>query len=123
MNIILYYKRKRMSKIERISIDLDQFAAVFGDNGPAKWRLRRADGLLKMSNDIKWIEFNEDGTFKEDHGHDFAIGRSLLMSPFNEFFTWQTTPMIEIVSIDFGQIVFKTKNSIYTLSTIEDEFE
>lgn len=112
-----------MSKIERISIDLDQFAAVFGDIGPVKWRLRRADGLLKMSNDIKWIEFNEDGTFKEDHGHDFAIGRSLLMSPFNEFFTWQTTPMIEIVSIDFGQIVFKTQNSIYTLSKIEDEFE
>ena len=112
-----------MSKIEQNSIDLDRIAGMFGDSGPLKWRLRRSDGLYKESNDIKWLEFNEDGTFKEDHGHDFAVGRSLLMSPFNAFFTWQTTPITEIISIDTGKLVFRTTNSIYTLSTIEDESE
>ena len=77
-----------MNKIERNSFDLDIIVGMFGDSGPAKWRLRR---LYKESNDIKWLEFNEDSIFKEDHGHDFAVGRSLLMSPFNAFFTWQTT--------------------------------
>lgn len=112
-----------MSKIERNSFDLDRIAEMFGDSGPAKWRLRRSDGLYNESNDIKWLEFNDDSTFKEDNDHDSAVGRSLLMSPFNAFVTWQTTPMTEIISIDTGKLVFKTKNSIYTLSTIEDESE
>ena len=63
-----------------------------------------------------WIEWNEDGTFKEKHD-TFSIGRSLLMSPLNQFFTWQTTPITKIVAAtaDVFYLKFETKNSIYTL--------
>lgn len=110
-----------MSKIERNTIFLDQLAEMFSDYEPAKWRLTRSDGLTKESADIKWLEFNDDSTFKEDHKHEFAVGRSLLMSPFNAFFTWQTTPMTEIISSNPNELVFKTKNSTYTLTAIENE--
>ena len=83
--------------------------------GKPNWKLaRKGDGLTKHSVDICWIEWNEDGTFKEKHD-TFAIGRSLLMSPFNQFFTWQTTPITEIVEEQDDYIKFKTKNSNYEL--------
>ena len=79
------------------------------------WKLvRERDGLTNQSKDIMWVEWNEDGTFKEKHD-TFAIGRSLLMSPFNQFFTWQTTPITEIVEEQDDYIKFKTKNSNYEL--------
>jgi hypothetical protein len=81
------------------------------------WRLvREGDGLNKKSKAIIWLEWNEDGTFNSKHD-DIAVGRSLLMSPFNHFFTWQTTVVTEILEIskDLSYIKFKTKNSIYEL--------
>jgi len=79
------------------------------------WKLvRKNDGLTNQSKDIIWIEWNEDGTFKEKHD-TFAIGRSLLMSPFNQFFTWQTTTITEIVEEQDDYIKFKTQNSNYEL--------
>jgi hypothetical protein len=84
------------------------------------WRLvREGDGLNKKSKDILWLEWNEDGTFKEKHD-DIAVGRSLLMSPFNHFFTWQTTVVTRILAseADSSYIKFKTKNSTYELFKI-----
>jgi hypothetical protein len=81
------------------------------------WRLvREGDGLNKKSKAIIWMEWNEDGTFNSKHDEP-AIGRSLLMSPFNHFFTWQTTVVTEILEIskDLSYIKFKTRNSIYEL--------
>ena len=81
------------------------------------WKLvREHDGLTNQSKDIMWIEWNEDGTFKEKHD-TFVIGRSLLMSPLNQSFTWQTTPITKIVAAtaDVFYLKFETKNSIYTL--------
>jgi len=81
------------------------------------WRLvRERDGLTKKSKDITWIEWNEDGRFKAKHDY-IGVGRSLLMSPFNEFFTWQTTPVTEIIAstADSSYIKFKTGNSTYEL--------
>jgi len=79
------------------------------------WKLvRERDGLTNQSKDIMWIEWSEDGTLKEKH-EDFAVGRSLLMSPFNQFFTWQTTPITEIVEEQDDYIKFKTQNSNYEL--------
>jgi len=81
------------------------------------WRLVRVeDGLNKKSKGIIWMEWNEDGTFKEKHD-DIAVGRSLLMSPFNHFFTWQTTVVTMILAStpDSSYIKFKTKNSTYEL--------
>jgi hypothetical protein len=81
------------------------------------WRLvREGDGLNKKSKEILWLEWNEDGRFKEKH-NDIAVGRSLIMSPFNHFFTWQTTVVTEVLEVaeDLSYIKFKTKNSTYEL--------
>ena len=83
------------------------------------WKLvRERDGLTKQSNAIMWIEFNDEGRFKSKHDEP-TIGRSLIMSPFNDFFTWQTTTITEIVEQRDGYLKFKTKNSNYELFKIK----
>ena len=88
------------------------------------WKLvRERDGLTSQSKDIMWIEWNEDGTLKEKHD-TFAIGRSLLMSPFNQFFTWQTTPITKIITrrptADIFYVKFETENSVYRLIKLKN---
>jgi hypothetical protein len=75
---------------------------------------RESDGLTKISEEVKWFEWGLDGKFESIH-EDPAIGRSLIMSPFNQFFTWQTTPITEIIKQKEGYIKFKTENSTYEL--------
>ena len=101
-----------MSKLDQIKIPIEI------EKTEVNWKLvRERDGLTKQSRDIKWLEFNEDGTFKADLPFA-APGLSLLMSPFNRFFTWQTTSITEIVEQRDDYIKFKTGNSIYELSKI-----
>jgi hypothetical protein len=76
--------------------------------------VREEDGLTKQSKDVCWLEFDENGKFKAKH-KDIAVGRSLLMSPFSQFFTWQTTDIKEIIEQREDYIKFKTTNSIYEL--------
>jgi hypothetical protein len=99
---------------------MDQLGALAEliTQGKPNWKLvRSGDGLTKHSVDILWIEWNENGTFKAKH-EDFAIGRSLLMSPFNQFFTWQTTPITKILAAtaDSSYVQFETENSGYELT-------
>ena len=85
------------------------------DTEEPKYRLvRERDKLVKESARVLWLEFNEDGTFKEKHDSP-SIGRSLIMSPFNQFFTWQCTALTEIVEQRDDYIKFKTENSNYEL--------
>ncbi len=77
--------------------------------------IRKKDGIKNQSMDIIWIEFDKFGRFKEKYDEP-AIGRSLLMSPFNNFFTWMTTPIIEIIDKEENYLYFKTKNSEYILT-------
>ena len=101
-----------MSKIERPEIYIS--SPVYN------WELvRERDNLTKKSEKITWIEWNEDRTFKSKHDEP-AIGRSLLMSPFNQFFTWQTTPITEIIENTADVIKFKTENSVYILTKLND---
>ena len=82
------------------------------------WKLvRERDGLTKRGRDVLWIEWNGDGTFKEQF-KEVAVGRSLIMSPFNQSFTWQTTTVTEIVEQREDYIKFKTENSNYELFKI-----
>ena len=84
------------------------------------WKLlRERDGLLKQSKEVMWIEFNEEGRFKSKYDEP-AIGRSLIMSPFNDFFTWQTTTITEVISNREDYKEFKTKNSHYRLFKLDD---
>lgn len=79
------------------------------------WKLvRERDGLTRKSKDVIWVEFQDNGKFKAKH-NNIAISYSLVMSPFNAFFTWQTTPVTEIIEEKDDYIKFKTKNSVYEL--------
>lgn len=91
------------------------FQEVFGKEVEYKYKLvRERDGLTKTSKDIKWLEFGEDGRYKADF-QEVAVGRSLIMSPFNQAFTWQTTPVVEIIEQRDNYVKFKTENSLYEL--------
>ena len=119
-----------MSKLKQVKIPvtvgLDNLLKVVVEQGALEnefnWNLiREGDSLTKKSKDIKWLEFNEDGTYKEQF-QKADIGRSLIMSPFNDFFTWQTTPITEIIEVRIGGYVkFKTGNSTYELNKIYSE--
>lgn len=87
------------------------------------WKLvREGDGMTAKSKEVLWLEFNEDKSFKAKYNEP-AMGRSLIMSPFNNSFTWQTTDITEIVEERDDYIKFKTKNSVYELSRIKEENE
>jgi len=108
-----------MSKLNQIKIpiNLEELLEEFPQPAP-NWKLvRERDGLTKQSEDVMWIEFGENGFFKAKHDEP-AIGRSLLMSPFNQFFSWQTTVVTEIVEQREDYIKFKTENSNYELFKI-----
>jgi len=110
-------KNTIMSKLKQTKIPLliDEDGILQQIDNEFNWKLvRERDGLTKQSKGVKWIEWNEDGTFKEQF-KEGAIGRSLLMSPFNQSFTWQTTTVTEIVEQREDYIKFKTGNSNYEL--------
>jgi hypothetical protein len=105
-----------MSKLNQIKlpVELADLAEVITQEAP-NWKLvRERDGLTKHSVGVTWIEFKEDGFYKDRHDEP-AVGRSLLMSPFNQFFTWQTTVVTEIVEQKPDYVKFHTGNSTYEL--------
>ena len=114
-----------MSKIKQTEIPMelttDNLLKIAVEQGVLEnefnWKLvREHDGLINQSKEVMWLEWNEEGRFKAKHDKP-AIGHSLIMSPFNQFFTWQTTPVTEIVesSEDGSYIKFNTRNSVYEL--------
>jgi hypothetical protein len=112
-----------MNKIKQdtipVIIDEDNLMKIAIEQGVIEnefnWKLvREHDGLTNQSKEIMWLDFNDEGRFEAKYDKP-AIGRSLLMSPFNQFFTWQTTPITEIVEEQDDYIKFKTKNSNYEL--------
>ena len=86
------------------------------------YTLKRSDGLIKRSEDVRWIEFNEDGRGKELHETP-KVGLGLIMSPFNIFFTWQTTEVTELLESSENYIKFRTKNSDYELIKGNDDLD
>ena len=118
-----------MSKLKQtkipVTLGLDGILRVAEEQGIIEtefnWKLvRERDGLTKQSKDIKWLEFNEDGRFKSKHDEP-AVGRSLIMSPLNQSFTWQTTTVTEIVEQREDYIKFKTENSNYELWKLKND--
>ena len=91
---------------------------IYGDP-IMNWKLvRERDGLTKQSNAVMWVEWTEEGRFKSKH-EEPMVDRSLIMSPFNDYFTWQTTNITEIVEQRDDYIKFKTQNSNYELFKIK----
>lgn len=118
-----------MSKIKQtkipVVIDEDNLIKIAVEQGVIEnefnWKLvREHDGLTKQSKEIKWFEWNDEGRFKALHSKP-GIGYSLIMSPFNQFFTWQTTSITEIVEEREDYIKFKTQNSNYELWKLKND--
>lgn len=106
-----------MSKIPTTKIDQDLLDLLL--QGKPNYTLaRERDGLIKHSEKILWIEWDENGKFSETYA-DPAVGRSLLMSPFNQYFTWQTTPVTDIIEQGNRYIIFQTENSKYELTWMD----
>jgi YD repeat-containing protein len=112
-----------MRKIEQtkipVTIDEDNLIKIAVEQGVLEnefnWRLvRERDGLTNQSKEIMWLEWNDEGRFKAKHDKP-AVGYSLIMSPFNQFFSWQTTTITEILEEQEDYIKFKTLNSTYDL--------
>ena len=112
-----------MSKLKQTKIPvtsgLDEFLQLAVEQGVIEnefnWKLvRERDGLTNQSKEVMWVKWNDEGRFKSKHDEP-AVGRSLMMSPFNQFFTWQTTTLTEIVEERENYIKFKTRNSNYEL--------
>lgn len=76
--------------------------------------VREEDGLTTVGHQVRWIEWKEDGSFKEAHTKP-AIGRSLILDPQAFQYTWLTTSIIEILEEQDNYIKFKTQNSNYEL--------
>jgi len=110
---------KLLLKLDDGKITLDElFKELIVPNEKSKWKLvRERDNLTKYSEDVLWVEWNEDRTFKAKHKY-ISVGYSLLMSPFTREFTWQTTEVTEILEQREGYLKFKTKNSNYLLYKI-----
>lgn len=109
-----------MSKIKQTSISLDSIDNIISQyqESEKNYKLvREGDGLSKTSKEVIWVEWNSNGTFNSKHSEP-GLGRSLIMSPFNQFFTWQTTQITEILENRENLIKFKTKNSTYVLEKI-----
>lgn len=84
-----------------------------------KFILKKPDDetFIKGSSGAKFIEW-KDG--RGDSLHDeITVGRSLIMSPYNDFHTWLTSPITEIISQTPTQIEFRTQNSQYILTENE----
>mgnify|MGYP001343087131 CR=1 FL=1 len=79
---------------------------------------KKADMVAFVSKRLPF--FNEDKTFKAKYKKP-AEGRSLLMSPFNQFFTWQTTPITTIIESKENYWLFETENSTYLLRKLSDD--
>jgi hypothetical protein len=119
-------KNKNMRKIQQdkipVVIDEDNLIKIAVEQGVLEnefnWKLvRERDGLTKQSKEVVWVEWNNEGRFSERYDKP-DVGRSLIMSPFNQFFTWQTTTITEIVEEREDYIKFKTQNSNYELHKI-----
>ena len=116
--------RLKQTKIP-VTIDEDNLIKIAVEQGVIEnefnWKLvREHDGLTQQSKDIKWLEWNEEDRVREDHNEP-AIGRSLLMSPFNGYFTWMTTSITEIVEERDDYVKFRTRNSNYELWKLKND--
>jgi hypothetical protein len=84
-------------------------------NNPYQLTKPEDESFYKGSMDVKWIEYDEQGRYKGDFNEP-GIGRSLLMSPFNDSFTWLTTIITEVIEETNEYILFKTQKTLYKLT-------
>jgi hypothetical protein len=91
----------------------DLFCEEHGGKPKFAYKIVREDGLTKYGNNLKWIEWNENDTFKQTHD-DIGIGRGLIVDFFMGNFEWMTT-QVQSYTKDDNIITFNTKNSTYKI--------
>lgn len=72
------------------------------------------ESFIKISSDFTWIKWGEGDRFK-DRSDVPVKDSSLILAPFSKYFTWMTTPIMEILEESNGLIKFRTVNSTYEL--------
>ena len=98
----------------------DEMANLFFEDRGKNWKLvRERDGLTHYSSKFRWIEWNEESRYRDDH-EQIAIGRSLMLDPHRMSYTWLTTKVTEIIEDRPDYIKFKTTNSTYELYRVYD---
>ena len=75
---------------------------------------RLNDGLTKTAQRVRFIDWDNDGTFHSSHD-DVQVGRSLILDPINTRYTWLTTTITSIIEQKDKYIKFQTENSTYEL--------
>ncbi len=80
--------------------------------------VRIGDNLIKTGKKINFIEWNDDGTFKQLH-NVIGIGRSLVLDHSGASFKWMTT-RVQSYIIEGSVTTFETKNSTYKLYANEN---
>lgn len=83
-------------------------------NGICTLKKENNDLFIKTSNKVLWVEFDEFGVGKKPH-EKIGINRSLVMSPFNNNYTWMTTLVKQVIEEKPNYVKFKTENTIYEL--------
>ena len=92
----------------------DLYCEEHGGKPSYKYKLIRSrDNLTKTGSKVFWIEWNENGTFKEQHDSP-RIGTSLVLDPAFGTYQWLTTPLQSFTEEE-GSITFTTDNSTYKL--------
>ena len=107
-----------------LKMDDEMGKLLFGDpSNNMKYKLvRERDGLTHHAHEMGWIEWNDNGTFKEKHNEP-AIGRSCMLDPHRISFTWLTTSVTEIIEQRDNYIKFNTLNSVYELFILNKQNE
>lgn len=78
---------------------------------------RERDNKTIIGEQVKFIEWDEDGGFYEFHDEP-TIGKSVMIDPHPFNYTWLTTRITSFTK-DGDKLIFSTKNSNYILE-IED---
>lgn len=95
-----------MSKIEQVKIPISSPKYTLG---------RHNDGKTLHGVNIGWVEWRENGKFKQLHQKP-KVGLSLILDPHSWAYTWLTTPVTEIVEQGANHLIFQTENSKYELT-------
>lgn len=100
-------------KIISVGMTDDLYCEEHGGRKPKYKLIRSRDNLTISGDKILWLEWNENGTFKEQHDSP-RVGTSLVVDPHYGTYTWLTTVVESFVEQE-GVITFNTTNSTYKL--------
>lgn len=108
----------KCNRIITVGLTDDLYCEEHGGS-PNKFILtRKKDEKVIKGNDVIYVEFGEDGKYK-DFTKEFKVGNNLVMDFREGSFTWMTTKITNILEQTENYIIFVTLNSEYKLEKRE----